>query len=182
MKSCPDYNPEVRQQGSEESKMLAHNPEPVVQALAVALFGHPAHQVIADHKPGMHVLAAFFQNPDAPVVVGAQISRHVLGRQTAARHEGLVYHQHSAEVVAPRKPGRQRAGAELAHQSCRLSGIVHESGVAVQHVRFEADKCGNFFHRIGCVQVVAAVQKPNKVARSHPQAFVHGIVQSPVFF
>ena len=117
MADSAQYDPAVRQQGREKAKMLTHHDETVAQALAVALFGEAAHQIISQHQTCIDCAPALLQNTDTPVVVGAEVIRAVGRGEAATGHERLVDNQHATQIIAPMEAGGQAAGAELAHHA-----------------------------------------------------------------
>ena len=53
--------------------MVSHNIESVAQALLVAFFGKSAHEVIGHNTSYVYVFLTFFEDFNAPVIVGAQL-------------------------------------------------------------------------------------------------------------
>ena len=74
------------------------------------------------------------------------------------------------------------AGTQFTHGTGGRARLVDEQGFSVKHVCSGCNHGGHPFHGVGRMKVIAAVEELDKIAGSHAQAFVHGIVQSTVFF
>ena len=157
--------------------MRPHHREPVAQALAVALLGDAAHEIVGRDKARIDVFAAFFEYFDAPVVVGAEVVVHERRSDGKARDEGLVHHEHAAQKLAPVEVFGQLAGAEFAHGTDGPALRIHEHRFAIEHVGLGHDEGRHFFQNIGRVDMVAAVEAPHEIAGGDAHALVHGVVQ-----
>lgn len=157
--------------------MRSHHREAVAEALAVALFGDAAHEVVSRDEAGVHGFAAFFQDLDTPVVVGAEVVFDERRRDGEARDKSLVNYKHSAEKLAPVEVLRQFTGAEFTHCAGGSAPLVHEHGFAIEYVGFGRDERSHFFQNVGRMDVVAAVEAPHEVAGGDAESLVHGIVQ-----
>jgi len=128
---CSQHDPAVRQQGREEAKMLAHDGKAVAQALAMALFGKAAHQVIGHDDASVYGCLALFQNTDTPVIIGAKIVRMVQGSQAATGHKRLMHDQHTTQIIMPLQAGGQAAGTQFAHCASGLPGLIYQQRLAI---------------------------------------------------
>ena len=85
-------------------------------------------------------------------------------------------HHHSVKE-APRSKAARRRKPAVAYES---PVGVHNVGIAVNHTRIRAHTCGNARKHIGTVETVAGIQENNKVAGSHGESLVHGIINALV--
>src|SRR5690606_13557922 len=151
---------------------------PLLQALPVTLLGHPSDKILSDVTMSINNVPCLLCGADNPVDVSAKLVLCIVGFCKFAPHvDGLVADIHAVFKGLPRKHfgGFMPPVAEniplLVYQFC-FSVIDVSVVVAAKY----------FFQGGAFIEFITGVQKQDVISGCKPEAFVHGVVDSVIFF